>query len=367
MSENNNDDELERQHFLRIINAFRYYRVHSIKRVLTADHYYNGLPKHHKAMIPDFKEHLKKIKMCINHNYEIIRQIVSHVPNMFENKPNNGETNQEGPQPASEFDMDKVKSTLKQFVRDWSSEGQAERDACYKPVVEEIVKAFPAEKYNTGEIKVLVPGAGLGRLAYEIACRGFACQGNEFSLFMLFASHFVLNKCQDVNMYTLYPWVHQFCNNKRSEDQIRPITFPDVRPADLPRSEDCNFSMAAGDFLEVYTEPDDWDCVATVFFIDTAHNIMAYIETIYNILKPGGIWINLGPLLYHFSDIANESSIELSYEEVRNIIKQFNFEIIKEEESVKTSYTQNPRSMLTYQYDCVFFVARKPLKESEES
>ena len=39
---------------------------------------------------------------------------------------------------------------------------------------------------------------------------------------------------------------------------------------------------------------DSWDCIATVFFIDTAHNILKYIETIWNILKPGGYWINVG-------------------------------------------------------------------------
>ena len=44
------------------------------------------------------------------------------------------------------------------------------------------------------DVQVLVPGAGLGRLAFEIAKRGYSCQGNEFSLFMLFASNFVLNK-----------------------------------------------------------------------------------------------------------------------------------------------------------------------------
>lgn len=39
---------------------------------------------------------------------------------------------------------------------------------------------------------------------------------------------------------------------------------------------------------------DSWDCVATCFFIDTAHNVIEYIETIWKILKPGGVWINLG-------------------------------------------------------------------------
>jgi len=47
---------------------------------------------------------------------------------------------------------------------------------------------------NVSEVSVLVPGAGLGRLAYEIARLGYICQGNEFSLFMLFASNFILNK-----------------------------------------------------------------------------------------------------------------------------------------------------------------------------
>lgn len=32
---------------------------------------------------------------------------------------------------------------------------------------------------------MLVPGAGLGRLPLEIASRGYACQGNEFSYYML--------------------------------------------------------------------------------------------------------------------------------------------------------------------------------------
>ena len=37
-----------------------------------------------------------------------------------------------------------------------------------------------------------------------------------------------------------------------------------------------------------------WDAVVTCFFIDTAHNIVEYLEIIYKVLKPGGVWINLG-------------------------------------------------------------------------
>lgn len=59
-------------------------------------------------------------------------------------------------------------------------------------------------------------------------------------------------RCKDVNVHTLYPWVHQTCNNMSSSDQIQPILFPDVNPSELP--EDSKFSMVAGDFLEVYKE-----------------------------------------------------------------------------------------------------------------
>lgn len=86
-----------------------------------------------------------------------------------------------------------------------------------------------------------------------------------------------------------------------------------------------------------------WDVVVTCFFIDTAHNIVEYIEIISKILKDGGvsswsvgmrfsfssffhitysllfnlsgwqIWINLGPLLYHFADMYGQEDVSFSF------------------------------------------------------
>ena len=60
-------------------------------------------------------------------------------------------------------------------------------------------------------------------------------------------------RCHNINSFSLYPWIHQWTNNKTSADQIEAVKFPDVDPSDLPPNT--NFSMAAGDFLEVYVEP----------------------------------------------------------------------------------------------------------------
>ena len=72
------------------------------------------------------------------------------------------------------------------------------------------------------------------------------------------------------------------------------------------------------------------DCVVTSFFIDCAHNVVEFIELIHRILKPGGKWINFGPLLYHFAEIPRESSIEPSYDIVRSIIEKTGFEFKRE-------------------------------------
>jgi carnosine N-methyltransferase len=124
------------------------------------------------------------------------------------------------------------------------------------------------------------------------------------------------------------------------------------------------FSMCGGDFVEVYNESSHagmWDAVVTCFFIDTAHNVIEYIQTISKILKDGGVWINLGPLLYHFADTyghENEMSIELSLEDVKRVASHFGF-VIEKERTIETTYTTNPRAMMQNRYYTAFWTMRK--------
>ena len=72
---------------------------------------------------------------------------------------------------------------------------------------------------------------------------------------------------------------------------------------------------------------DKWDVVVTCYFIDTAHNIVEYLQMIYKILKKGGLWVNIGPLLYHYAEMPGEMSIELTWEEVVKVAKKIGFSI----------------------------------------
>ncbi|PKU78404.1 carnosine N-methyltransferase [Dendrobium catenatum] len=258
-------------------------------------------------------------------------------------------------------DVDKVRCIIRNIVRDWAMEGQKERDQCYKPILEELNRLFPVRRKERPP-SCLVPGAGLGRLALEISCLGFVSQGNEFSYYMMICSSFILNQTQAANQWTIFPWIHSNCNSLSDDDQCRPVSFPDIQPASAGITE--GFSMCGGDFIEVYNDIDQeasWDAVATCFFLDTAHNIVEYIEVISKILKDGGVWINLGPLLYHFADAygpEEEMSIEISLEDVKKVALQYGFEF-EMEKSIETTYTANPRSMMQNHYYTAFWTMKK--------
>ncbi|GAV80111.1 N2227 domain-containing protein [Cephalotus follicularis] len=257
-------------------------------------------------------------------------------------------------------DVDKVRCIIRNIVRDWAAEGQKERDQCYKPILQELDALFP-DRSKESPPACLVPGAGLGRLALEISCLGFISQGNEFSYYMMICSSFILNHTQTAGEWTIYPWIHSNCNSLSDGDQLRSISVPDIHPASAGITE--GFSMCGGDFVEVYSDPSQvgvWDVVVTCFFIDTAHNIVEYIEIISRILKDGGVWINLGPLLYHFADMygPDEMSVELSLEDVKRVALHYGFQFEKEN-TIETTYTANPRSMMQNRYNAAFWTMRK--------
>ncbi|KAM5580228.1 hypothetical protein ABKV19_009794 [Rosa sericea] len=266
-------------------------------------------------------------------------------------------------------DVDKVRCIIRNIVRDWAAEGQKERDQCYRPILEELDSLF-VDRCKESPPACLVPGAGLGRLALEISCRGFISQGNEFSYYMMICSSFILNACQTAGEWTIYPWIHSNCNSLSDDDQLRPVSIPDIHPASAGITE--GFSMCGGDFVEVYNDPSQvgaWDAVVTCFFIDTAHNIVEYIEIISRILKEGGVWINMGPLLYHFADVygqGDDMSIELSLEDVKRVALHYGFHIEKEK-TIETTYTTNPRSMMQNRYYAAFWTMRKRSARIEHS
>lgn len=297
---------------------------------------------------------------------------------------------------ANPSDVDKARSTIRQLYRDWSSEGFPERHAVFSPIIETLAQYFPCLSTKRPGLRVLVPGAGLGRLVFDLCAAGYTVEGNEISYHQLMASNYILNCVRKPGQHTLYPFALNFSNHRTRSAQLQAVAIPDVNPAaaldqaqndtqaEVHHSE--RMTMTSGDFCVLYQEPEYdgfFHAVTTCFFIDTAPNLISYINTIKACLRPGGIWINLGPLLWHFessptpSNRANMSgaasyaratgnqgigepgSFELSNEEVIALVSSLGFDMLEQKAASPTGYIQDPESMLQSVYRPVFWVARK--------
>ncbi|RYO98273.1 hypothetical protein DL764_007139 [Monosporascus ibericus] len=352
-----------------------------------------ALPQSHWQMLaaPPFSylETLDRVDDAIESNAELARTIVKFGLHSFGVADPN--SNQEPAVPeewagiAKHQDLDKARSTIRQFYRDWSAAGAAERDACYGPVFQalEVEKArYP----NWREMRILVPGAGLGRLVFELCRRGYLAEGNEISYHQLLASSYVLNSTETAEQHTIYPWIHTFSNHRSRESQFKSYKIPDVHPqTTLSQTENAgSMQMCAADFLCLYgddTHQDGYDAVAAVFFLDTAPNLIRYLQVIFKTLKPGGVLINVGPLLWHWENhvqghhgydgdgdydennslgVADPGSFELTDDEVMALVERMGFVVEKRETNREAPYVQDPDSMLRTVYRASHWVARKP-------
>lgn len=138
-------------------------------RIDRTETYLNTLPLHHQELLTKYRDHLHRIRNCIDENFQIIRKLTEDVGNMFENadQSNLTEPYQNGNNESKVRlqDLDKVKKrhikwyeeiinifvlllkvqvTMKQIARDWSSDGEEERRQCYKPIIDEIESFYRA-------------------------------------------------------------------------------------------------------------------------------------------------------------------------------------------------------------------------------
>jgi len=351
-----------------------------------------------------FLETLSAIDDAIDVNANIAERILACGLPAFglsaENVPPQTDNDQHTPPPvwkveSSPSEVQKAHTTIRQFYRDWSSEGAIEREACYTPVLNALKKEFAAvPDAEKDRIRVLVPGAGLGRFLFEVVRAGYSAEGNEISYHQLLASSFILNFTVPGEQFPLFPWISSFANHVSRTNQLQKIMIPDVHPGSAlnEASQGKNvhaferLGMAAADFCVAYKQEENrnaFDAITTVFFVDTAPNIISYIETVVSCLKSGGVWINLGPLLWHFEEssvkrteseqstlsgsakapsrgIGEPGSVELTNEEVIALVERFGFVIEQNEPQLGLAgYIQNPRSMISSMYRPSFWVARK--------
>ncbi len=192
---------------------------------------------------------------------------------------------------------------------------------------------------------------------------GFRTTTVELSPYMNVALDFILSSDSTSRAFqhTIHPHAHWFSHQRNNEALFRPVAFPDV----LPRLSE-TFHVLADDFLRLRqpkrssqdgTTKSGYDVIVTLFFVDTSLNIIATLEQIHRLLRPGGRWINLGPLLWAGGF---QPSLELSLDEVLRLVDVVGFDVDQEtRRTIDCEYTADSAAMMRWIYEAEFWVARK--------
>jgi len=223
-----------------------------------------------------------------------------------------------------------VTQTLKHFVRDWAAEGAFERDEAFPCILSTLANLKSASD-ESKQLRVLLPGSGVGRLGHEIAnlqgmiastvhsyadvhkTTGFEVTINEWSMFMNVGYRFIESQL-DPDSINIYPFVDGMSHHATTSDMTRSIALPDIAP-------NRDVLLVEGDFNTVLNDHEGgFDIIVTHYFIDTARNLMAYFDTIHRLLRPGGKWMNFGPLLY-----GSGPFVQLSLDEIIAVVEDMGF------------------------------------------
>lgn len=404
-SEDTRRDEEEQRVIYAVLDSFRQYRRSTHLQVTHGrrQNFY-ALPEAHQEYlrIPPIclLDTLSKVDDAIDTNADLAERIEKiGAASLGLEIPEDDEPPWAGC--ADQNNIDKCRSTLNQLYRDWSAEGAIEREISCKQILHDLNEHVPIGEQMP---KILIPGAGLGRLVYDLAKAGYNIEGNEISYHQLFTSSFILNQTEQTSTIPLHPFASTFSNNLSRQNQLRKVDIPDVWPGiahDPGRGGTPlkgTMGISAGDFCTVYSSPkyaEVFDAVVTVFFVDTAPNLLRYVEAVHNCLKPGGRWINVGPLQWHVGGskydgaddveaeraapatedrrkrrklysmeddkgIGEPGSFELSEDEIAQLVQDHAFVLHKHElDSSTTSYIGDRMSMSQHMYRPVHWIAKK--------
>ncbi|KAL7550420.1 hypothetical protein ACHAWF_013660 [Thalassiosira exigua] len=266
---------------------------------------------------------------------------------------------------AEEEPYDTASHVITHFARDWTAEGASIREDTHDWIVKQLWiyhskgKSFlqvRSKSSNESPLSpVLVPGAGMARLAFDIAFAHnedkagtkvypFAVEAIDNSIVMAAAAFNLLHhpslngqtdnvgesEKKDLKVYPFVtdPFVNEVDTQRRWESAV----FPEDAVSDhflhlRKQQSSCGPSLSylIGDFVRVYAPSSKhavFGAIATCFFLDTASNIYEYIFTVRNLLKAGGVWINVGPVQWH-----RNSQLQPTTDELKNLLRLAGFQI----------------------------------------
>lgn len=209
----------------------------------------------------------------------------------------------------------RVIESIGHYIRDWSPLGEPELSPMLAYIQKQLDAVVPASERL--ETCIVLPGSGLGRVAHEIALKGEygAVHAVEFSGLMHICNEYIYAKGNEKEKVSrdLFPYIHSCSNYLSTASQFRTVQLDTA-------SQPASLTLNYGDF-RYFSIPNREQyknvVVVSIFFIDTAENLIEYFDKINALTAPAkgsvqnGFWINIGPLKY-----GSAAQAELNAEEI---------------------------------------------------
>lgn len=235
----------------------------------------------------------------------------------------------------------RVIEALGHYIRDWSPDGDTELKPMLDYINEQLDKIIPIQ--DRSKTCVIIPGSGLGRIAHEIASIGHdnessfgAVHAIEYSGLMHLCNEFIYSDENEAKNYDIYPYMCSCSNFTDSASQFRSSVVHSGQ------SKPQNLALNHEDFryFEIPNKSQFENVVIiSAFFIDTAENLISYLDTIQELTTPNskrnniknGYWINIGPLKY-----GTAAQVELNSEELKKVRKAMGWKDINSADSLSS-------------------------------
>eukprot|EP00759_Apiculatamorpha_spiralis_P052271 PhF_6_TR5652/c0_g1_i1/m.8263/K19787/CARNMT1; carnosine N-methyltransferase len=168
---------------------------------------------------------------------------------------------------------------------------------------------------------VFVPGSGVGRLLHEIILHNYKNEKTplrhlhavECSNVAVAATKLLFEaslSSDDVQQQPilLVPWASNFASvtHGNTDDQYQTIELDTIPSTSLPHLHQSNIALTivGGEFFAVTHDiTNRYDAVVTLYVVDAIRgegdNFLSVLDRIDHLLRPQGVWINVGPLAYH--------------------------------------------------------------------
>lgn len=297
---------------------------------------------------------------------------------------------------------------LVQLVRDWSAAGERARASTYSVVLQALVRQLASDGRA---LRILVPGSGLGRLAYMLAAH---FRGSEIVAVdpdvnaQIMAGHLLSSSrdgsccgddgdCEsaaavattadghsaacasDSSTTLIYPSLHVANNWERTAHRLAPVAVPDVPPGTRWQvQQESNVTLVVGRFPDAAEAAGAggatgrFDAAATCFVLDVLPGLPHALAVLHERLLPSrGVWANIGPLAYPQDDegaqpmsrraAAGDTAAQptiLSAAQVLGLVRRAGFQILEEAIRPDCEYTTLPHQLVRTLRQCLFFVAR---------